>query len=164
VLVAGRTGAVASKVEKLQAGLASARGAVLCFVDDDVELRPDALSICARHLARPGVGAVFGLACYTSWSTLWSSLMSAFVNANALLSYVPLTYLTDPFSITGHCFALRAEVLHAAGGFAGLERHIDDDHALARRVRRRLGCASCRRPRSTIWPTRSTRRAPTSSR
>ena len=87
------------------------------------------------YLYQPGAGAVFGLACYTNWRTLWSSLMSMFVNANALLSYIPITYLTAPYTITGHCFALRREVFQAAGGFDGLERRIDDDHDLARRVR-----------------------------
>jgi ceramide glucosyltransferase len=79
---------------------------------------------------------VFGLACYTNWRTFWSSAMSSFVNANALLSYIPLTYLTEPFAITGHCFALRRTVFDAIGGLEDMGRRVDDDNELARRLRR----------------------------
>ena len=128
-------GAVATKTEKLLAAIPHATGKVYWFLDDDVALRPEAPRLLIPYLYQPNVGAVFGLACYTNWCTLWSSLMSTFVNANALLSYIPLTYLTDPYTITGHCFALRQDVFQRAGGFEGLERRIDDDHELARRVR-----------------------------
>jgi ceramide glucosyltransferase len=61
--------------------------------------------------------------------------MSSFVNSNALLSYIPLCYLTPPFTITGHCFALRRVIFDAAGGFTDMAGRLDDDHELARRVR-----------------------------
>lgn len=141
VLVETNGAPVASKTEKLLAAIPQATGEVFWFVDDDVALRPTAGRILMPFLYQPRVGAVFGLACYTNWRTFWSSLMSGFVNANALLSYIPLSYLTEPFTITGHCFALRRETFQRAGGFEGLERRIDDDHELARRVRRLgLGC------------------------
>lgn len=136
ILVEANEGTVASKTEKLLAAIPHATGDVFWFIDDDIALRPMALHLMIPFLYQSGVGAVFGLACYTNWRTVWSSLMSGFVNANALLSYIPLTYLTDPFTITGHCFALRREIFHKVGGFVGLERRIDDDHELARRVRK----------------------------
>jgi ceramide glucosyltransferase len=71
--------------------------------------------------------------------------MSAFVNANALPSYIPLTYLTEPFTITGHCFALRRDVFERAGALDGMEGRIDDDHELARRVRK-LGLRNVQTP------------------
>jgi ceramide glucosyltransferase len=123
------------KTVKLQAGIDHASGDVVCCVDDDIILRPDALRLLVPYLFEPGVGAVFGLACYTSWRNLPTSLMSAFVNSNALLSYVPLTYLADPFTITGHCYALRREVLESANEFRGMEHHFGDDHELAWRLR-----------------------------
>ncbi|QBD77909.1 glycosyltransferase [Ktedonosporobacter rubrisoli] len=135
LLVDAIQGPIAAKTEKLLAALPRARGEILWFVDDDIALRPDALRIMIPYLFQPQVGAVFGLACYTNWQTLWSSLMSIFVNANALLSYIPLTYLADPFTITGHCFALRREIFQRAGGLTAMEERIDDDHELARRVR-----------------------------
>lgn len=137
VLVENGTNGIASKIEKLQAGLPLAQADLLCFVDDDVLLRPDAIAQVAVHLRRTGAGAAFGLACYTNWDNVPSSLMSAFVNSNALLSYIPLTYLTAPYTITGHFFAIPAPVFAAAGGLDGMtEGRIDDDHELARRIRR----------------------------
>jgi ceramide glucosyltransferase len=128
-------GGMASKTAKLQAGLAYATGDVVCCVDDDIIMRPDSLQVMIPYLCQPGVGAVFGLACYTDWSNLPSSLMSAFVNSNAILTYVPGTYLTEPFTITGHIFAVRRDTLMQVSGFAGLENNIADDHILAERVR-----------------------------
>jgi ceramide glucosyltransferase len=136
---------VASKIQKLLAALPAASGEVLCFVDDDVLLRPLALQEMLPYLAMPGAGAVFGLACYTDWRTPWSSLMSAFVNANALMSYIPVTYLTQPFTITGHCFAIARATFERAGGLAGLERSLGDDHQLALRLRQ-IGLRSVQTP------------------
>ncbi|HYF61307.1 MAG TPA: glycosyltransferase, partial [Herpetosiphonaceae bacterium] len=132
----GASGAIASKIEKLQAALPAARGAVLAFVDDDVRLRPAALRELLPYLGEERAGSAFGLACYVNWNSWPGSAMSAFVNANALLNYIPLCYLSEPFTITGHCFALRREVFAAVGGLEGMAGRIDDDHELARRVRR----------------------------
>ncbi|MBV7335513.1 glycosyltransferase [Chloroflexi bacterium TSY] len=132
---------IAPKTDKLLAGLPMATGDILCFVDDDVALPIDALQVLIQPLysqkaRNKEVGATFGLARYRSWHNLWSSLMSVFVNANALFSYVPLSYLTEPFTITGHCFAIKRNVFDAIGGLTGMEKHFDDDHELARRIRR----------------------------
>lgn len=134
ILVEGDDKHPASKIEKINAALPYATGEVVWFLDDDVALRPDAATLFLPYLSQPSVGAVFGLACYTNWSTPWSSLMSTFVNAQALLSYIPLSYLTEPFTITGHCFALRREVFQRVGGFEQMAERVDDDHELARRV------------------------------
>ena len=135
VVVPGGGSPMSFKTVKLQAGMAHATGDIVCCVDDDIILRPGALTMLVPYLYEPDVGAVFGLACYTSWRNLPTSLMSAFVNANALLSYVPLTYLAEPFTITGHCYALRREVLESVGQFRGMEHHFGDDHELAWRLR-----------------------------
>lgn len=136
MLVAEAQFAVATKITKLRAALPQAEGDVLCFVDDDVILRSGSLKTLARHLLQPGVGSVFGLACYVNWNHLPSSMMSAFVNANALLSYLPITYLTEPFTITGHLFALRHDQFKRIGGLEDMDGRIDDDHELARRCQR----------------------------
>jgi len=135
VLVEAADATVASKIRKLQAALPKARGEVLCFMDDDVSPRPDALRVLIPYLYQSGVGAAFGLPCYTNWRTPWSSLMSGLVNANMLLSFVALTYLCDPFRITGHIVAFRRESFMQVGGLDGLEQHIDDDFEMARRLR-----------------------------
>ena len=134
VIVPAVCGLIASKIEKLHAATPLATGEILVFLDDDVALRRDGLRHMLPYLAEPRAGAVFGLACYTSWCNLWSSAMSGFVNANALLSYIPLTYLAEPWTITGHCFALQRSVYERIGGLADMTNRIDDDHELARRV------------------------------
>ncbi len=134
VLVPSSNGTAAKTVKQL-AGLKTATGKVLCFIDDDILLRPDTLSSLVLHL-QPGIGATFGLACYINWQTVWGGLMSAFVNANALLNYIPLTYLTQPYTITGHIYALKKADFDTAGGLSGMEARLDDDHELARRVTR----------------------------
>ncbi|HEY8601977.1 MAG TPA: glycosyltransferase [Thermomicrobiales bacterium] len=135
VLVDPDGGTIATKVAKVRAALPHIAGEVVCFVDDDVTLPPDALLTLVAPLLRREVGATFGVARYTAWDTIPSSLMSLFVNANALLSYLPLTYLTEPFTVTGHCFALRHTTLTTINGFGDEPNRIDDDHELARRVR-----------------------------
>lgn len=137
--------AIASKPIKMTAGLQPADGEIICFIDDDILLPPDGLQVLARYLTLPEVGAVFGLACYTNWQDAWSGLMSAFVNSNALLTYIPFTFIMDPYTVTGHCFAMRRRDLDASGGLAGLHERLDDDHELARRIRR-LNLRLCQTP------------------
>jgi ceramide glucosyltransferase len=136
-LVDSASGSIATKIEKLDAGLKHATGEVLCFIDDDIAPRPDTLVQLVRYLETAGAGATFGVACYTNWDTHAASLMSGFVNANALTSYLPLTYVAEPYTITGHIFALHRAVFAAIGGLSGMDQRIDDDHELARRVRAR---------------------------
>jgi ceramide glucosyltransferase len=136
LVLAHSSSGVALKTTKQLAGLELATGQVLCFIDDDILLRQDTLTTFVRYLFQPGVGAVFGLACYTNWCTIWGGLMSAFVNANALLNYIPLTYLTDPYTITGHIYALKRDEFDSIGGLSGMNERLDDDHELARRVLR----------------------------
>lgn len=45
---------------KENAGIADARGDIVCFMDDDAEARVDWLERISRHYARPSVGAVGG--------------------------------------------------------------------------------------------------------
>ena len=125
---------IALKTVKQIAGLQAATGEVLCFIDDDILLRSDTLKILVRYLYQEGIGSTFGLACYTNWRSVWSALMSAFVNANVLLNYIPLTYITEGFIITGHLYAFKRKDFQAINGLSGMEHRLDDDHELARRV------------------------------
>ena len=135
---------IAMKTVKQLAGLERATGEVVCFVDDDILLRPETLPSLVRYL-QAGTGATFGLACYTNWQTLWGGLMSAFVNANVLLNYIPVTYLTNPYTITGHIYAMSRTNFDAVGGLTGMAQRLDDDHELARRVMRG-GLLNCQTP------------------
>ncbi len=127
--------AVASKIEKLQAALPHATGHVLCFIDDDVSVRPHSLKVLVPYLFEPEVGVAFGLPCFSNWQTVWSSLISGLINAHMVPSFVALTYLTNPFRINGHIFAFRRETFQQMGGFDGLEQQIDDEYEIAKRVR-----------------------------
>ncbi len=127
----------ASKVAKMAAGVERLGDAnVVCFVDDDIFLPPNALQTLVAPLYQDKpAGATFGLACQVSWATVWESLMSGFVNANALIGYVPLTFFTPPYTVTGHVFALRTTTFAQTGSMDGMARRFDDDHEIARRVR-----------------------------
>ncbi len=123
------------KLVKLIAGAALARGEVICVLDDDTMLPDDGLEQCLPHLELPGVGLAFGLPYYTSFDNLWSSLVACFVNSSSLMTYIPFASLRDPVTINGMFYALRRETLAAVGGFAGLERVVADDFAVADRLR-----------------------------
>ncbi|HEV2471255.1 MAG TPA: glycosyltransferase, partial [Chthonomonadales bacterium] len=61
----------------------------------------------------------------------WSSLVSCFVNSNSLLTYIPYTALTQPFTINGMFYTMRRETLASVGGFEAIERVFADDFAVA---------------------------------
>lgn len=125
----------ASKIEKMNAGLAAAGGDILCFVDDDILLPENGLVIMADNLARSGNGAVFGLACYNNYKNFWSGLMSAFVNNNALYTYIPAVYFIDPYTVTGHCYAITRSAFNEINQLDQMLDRQDDDHEIARRLR-----------------------------
>lgn len=135
-------GPVAAKIVKLLAGLAHvaprrADDAVLCFIDDDIAPRPDALRglVAALGAAEGPIGAAFGLPCYTNWRGPWSSLLSEFNNANFPGASAALTHITPPPRMVGHLVAYRWQLFARAGGLDGLADQIDDDFAFARRLR-----------------------------
>lgn len=123
------------KTVKLIAGARLARGDVICVLDDDTMLPDHGLERCLPFLDRPGVGLAFGLPYYVNFSDAWSSMVSSFVNSNSLLTYVPYTTLTQPFTINGMFYAIGREVLAKVGGFEAIERVFADDFAVARLLR-----------------------------
>lgn len=127
--------ALASKMHKLQCALPCATGEVLCFMDDDVTPRPDALRMLIPYLYQEGTGVAFGLPCFTSWHNTWSSLVSALINAHMLLNFMTVPYLTTPFRINAQVFAFRRDIFERVGSFDGLEQQIDDEFEIARRAR-----------------------------
>lgn len=123
------------KLVKLRSGLPLATGDVLCLMDDDVAPRRNGLRRLVAYLSEPGVGASFGLACYTNWENLWSSLLSAYVNTYTLENFIAWTYLCGPIRVVGQMACYWRRPFVAAGAFDGLEGYIDDDFVLARRLR-----------------------------
>lgn len=123
------------KTFKLVAGTKVARGEILCVLDDDTMLPDHGLEACLPFLDQPGVGLAFGLPYYVNFSDKWSSMVSAFVNSNSLLTYIPYTVLTQPFTINGMFYAIRREVLAEVGGFEAIEHIFADDFAVAQLMR-----------------------------
>jgi ceramide glucosyltransferase len=123
------------KMIKLIAGLAHARGDIICVLDDDTRLPDWGLEDCLPFLDQPAAGLAFGLPYYQHFGNLWSSLVSLFVNDQSLLTYIPYTALTEPFTINGMFYAMRRAVLEQVGGFAGLEGVLADDFAIGERFR-----------------------------
>lgn len=124
------------KMVKLVEGARLANGDVICVLDDDTQLPDGGLERCLPYLDQRGVGLAFGLPYYLNFSNLWSSLVSYFVNSHSLLTYIPYTALSEPFTINGMFYAVRREALESVGGFAGLEGVLADDFAVAQRFRR----------------------------
>jgi ceramide glucosyltransferase len=123
------------KMVKLLAGIPLARGDVLCVLDNDTALPEGGLETGLPYLDLPGIGLAFGLPYYASFGNLWSCLVAYFVNSHSLLTYVPYTYLAEPFTINGMFYLFRRDIYEAMGGFHGLEKWLADDFAVARHFR-----------------------------
>jgi ceramide glucosyltransferase len=121
------------KTVKLMQGLQLSTREIFCALDDDTVLKDYALDEAVAHLADPFVGCAFGLPYYTSFGNYWSSLISCFVNGNSILTYVPYTFLIQPFTINGMFYVTKRSTLLSVGGLSGIETAICDDYALAQR-------------------------------
>jgi ceramide glucosyltransferase len=119
------------KTFKLIEGRRAARGDIICVLDDDTMLPENALDLSLPYLDQPGIGLAFGLPYYVNFSNTWSSMVSTFVNSNSLLTYIPYTVLTEPFTINGMFYVMRAEMLDSIGGFAAIKHLFADDFAIA---------------------------------
>jgi len=116
---------------KLIEGRKVARGDVICVLDDDTMLPEDALGVTLPYLDQPGIGLAFGLPYYVNFANTWSSMVSTFVNSNSLLTYIPYTALTQPFTINGMYYVMRSNALDAMGGFEAIKHMFSDDFAIA---------------------------------
>ncbi|WP_309732534.1 glycosyltransferase family 2 protein [Chamaesiphon sp. OTE_75_metabat_556] len=126
---------ISPKTFKLIAGLQQAQGQIIAVLDDDTILPDRGLDRAIPFLDRPAVGVAFGLPYYLNFSNIWSTLVSCVVNSGSLLTYVPYTFLTAPFTINGMFFVMKREVLDLVDGFSGLETAIVDDFAIAQHFR-----------------------------
>jgi ceramide glucosyltransferase len=126
---------ISPKTFKLIEGLKQAQGQIIAVLDDDTILPDGGLEQCIPFLDRQEVGVAFGLPYYINFSNLWSSLVSCVVNGNSLLTYIPYTFVIQPFTINGMFFVSKREILDRVNGFSGLETAIVDDFAIAQRFR-----------------------------
>jgi ceramide glucosyltransferase len=126
---------VSPKTFKLIAGIERASGEIIAMLDDDTMLNDGDLDRAIPYLDRPQIGAAFGLPYYVNFSNIWSTLVACVVNSSSLLTYVPYTFITEPFTINGMFYVMKREVLEQIGGFSGLEGAIADDFAIAHHIR-----------------------------
>lgn len=126
---------ISPKTFKLIEGLKVAQGEIIVVLDDDTILPDRGLEKSIPFLDRPEVGVAFGLPYYLNFSNIWSSLVSCVVNGNSLLTYIPYTFVSQPFTINGMFFVIKREILDRVNGFSGLETAIVDDFAIAQRFR-----------------------------
>ncbi|SKB11288.1 Nucleoside-diphosphate-sugar epimerase [Planktothrix sp. PCC 11201] len=128
---------ISPKMFKLIEGVKQAKGNIIAVLDDDTMLPNQAFDQCLPYLEKPDIGVAFGLPYYINFSNFWSTLVSSVVNGNNLLTYIPYTYLINPFTINGMFFVIKKEVLEKVNGFAALDKFIVDDYAIAQHFRQR---------------------------
>lgn len=121
------------KVFKLVRGLEHAHERV-AVLDDDTVLPAGGLARASHALAHGAL--VTGLPCYRAEGSFWSRLLAAFVNGNALLTYLPILAFRSPVTINGMFYLTARSRLEALGGFAAIEDKLCDDFELAKLYRR----------------------------
>ncbi len=125
------------KIFKLIQGLDQVKTPFVAILDDDTMVPAGTLGRAAA-LAEPGA-LVTGLPAYRASGTLWSRLVSGFVNAHSILTYLPAARLGLTRTINGMFSLMRTDDLHARGGFVAIADEITDDYALARLFLSRSG-------------------------
>lgn len=115
-----------------------ARGDVLCFVDADTVLSPDALSRAAGELQHDDLGLV-SMLLKTDTGTVAEVVLMPMVN-HALLALLPAALMERPTHpglavALGPFVMVRTSAYVAAGGHAAAPEHIVDDVQLARAVK-----------------------------
>jgi cellulose synthase/poly-beta-1,6-N-acetylglucosamine synthase-like glycosyltransferase len=117
---------------------ARARGEVLCFVDADTFLSPDALSRAAGELHDDDLGLV-SMLLKTDTGTVAEVVLMPMVN-HALLALLPAALMERPSHpnlavALGPFVMVRRAAYIAAGGHSAAPEHIVDDVQLARAVK-----------------------------
>jgi ceramide glucosyltransferase len=121
------------KVFKLALGLPRVLGPLIAVLDDDTVLPAGALARARLALCPLGQGdLVTGLPYYRAEGSFWSRLVAAFVNSNALVTYLPILFFRRPVTINGMFYLTCRETLESLGGFAAIEERLCDDYELAR--------------------------------
>ena len=119
---------------KLVAAQSRCATPALAILDDDTVLPPGALDAAVTALEDGDL--VTGIPRYRPGTTLWSHLVAAFVNGNALVTYLPMAELAPPVTINGMFVVMRRDTVRDLGGFESIQRELCDDLALAQLFRR----------------------------
>lgn len=129
------------------AGVSAATGDVVLALDCDTRLSPDWLAVCLERLAEPGVAMVSGPVVHGAGTDLVSRYLRAFgdnhnLGADGEVPFIP-----------GNAWLIRAEAWRQAGGMAGHDRAVCEDHYLCHRLRE-LGWKLMADPRAVAVQTR----------
>jgi ceramide glucosyltransferase len=117
------------KVFKLALGLPQVPGGLIAVLDDDTVLPAGALG--RARLALEHGDLATGLPYYRPEGSFFSRLVAAFVNANALTTYLPILSFRRPVTINGMFYLTPKATLERLGGFAAIEERLCDDYELA---------------------------------
>jgi len=113
----------------------AARHDILVLADSDMRVGPDYLSVLARELGAPGIGAVTCLYKGRPQPGLASALGASFINHH----FIPQVLLSRRLGSEEGCFgatiALHRQTLEKIGNFEALADILADDHEIGQRVR-----------------------------
>ncbi len=126
---------------------------LVAVLDDDTVLPPGTLARAATMLADADL--ITGIPYYLPDGGPWSRLLAAFVNGNALVTYLPMSLIGPPVSINGMFYLTTTAGLERAGGFGAIENRVCDDYELAcayRQAGLRIAQASLPHPLRTFVP------------
>lgn len=118
------------KVAKLARALPQVTTAHFAVLDDDTMLPPGGAAEAIGAL-RDGDLAT-GLPLYVNRATIWSRLVTAFVNGAALITYPPGALMGAQRTINGMFYVGRTDDLRALGGFDAIRTTLTDDYAMAK--------------------------------
>ena len=120
------------KAFKLQLALEHIRTPNIAIVDDDTMLSKQSLGQALYSLENSkATTIVTGLPYYLSGTSLWSRLVSHFVNNNSIVTYLPLLNFMEPLSINGMFYIMRKDELEQLGAFKSIWKQLSDDFAMA---------------------------------
>ncbi len=104
-------------------------------LDDDTVMSLQNLKRSYDALEREDV-LITGIPFYRGTGGLFSSLVTGFVNANSLFTYLPMALLSPPRTINGMFYMTSSQVLKKLDGFKSIEDKLCDDYEMAKLYRR----------------------------
>lgn len=117
------------KTYKLSCGLQKTETIFVAVLDDDTVLPSGTLGRAAAWSVQGTL--VTGLPTYEGHHNFGSCLVSGFVNANAILTYLPAAGMNLTQTINGMFSLMRTEDIRKRGGFNAFLEEVTDDYALA---------------------------------
>lgn len=118
------------KVFKLNMALPYANKYTI-VLDDDTVINTDSLAKGYTILQKQDC-LITGIPYYRDANILFSDLVGAFVNANALFSYFPIALFKNPKTINGMFYIAKTETLKKLDAFNSIKFKLCDDYEIAK--------------------------------